>query len=259
MIRILFIGDIVGRPGRQVVQSGLPHLISDFAPDLIIANGENAAGGNGLTPQIAQELFSSGIHVLTGGNHIWKQREILDFIQDEPRVIRPANYPEGVPGNFYYIWERDGVKVAILNLLGRVYMEPIDCPFVRGEREVSRLSQITPNILVDFHAEATSEKVAMGWFLDGKVSAVVGTHTHVQTADEKILPGGTAYITDVGMSGPFDSVIGVEKGAIISRFLTGLPVRFEVAKKDPRICGVKIIIDETSGRAISIERFQYLP
>jgi hypothetical protein len=259
MIRILFIGDIVGKPGRQIVQNGLPHLIEEFAPNLVIANGENAAGGNGLTPQIAEELFACGIHVLTGGNHIWKQREIIEYINEEPRVIRPANYPEGAPGNYFYIWEKEGVKIAVLSLLGRVFMEPIDCPFKRGEKEVAQLSQITPNIVVDFHAEATSEKVAMGWFLDGKVSAVCGTHTHVQTADERILPGGTAYITDIGMSGPFDSVIGVDKEAVLAKFLTGLPVRFEVAKRDPRLCGVKITIDQLTGKAISIERFQYIP
>lgn len=259
MLKILFIGDIVGKPGRQVVQNVLPRLREEFSPDLIIANGENAAGGNGLTPQIAEELFACGIHVLTGGNHIWKQREILEYINREPRVIRPANYPEGVPGNYTYLWEKGGVKVAVLNLLGRVFMEPIDCPFKRGEREVALLSRITPNIVVDFHAEATSEKVAMGWFLDGKVSAVCGTHTHVQTADERILPGGTAYISDIGMTGAFDSVIGVDKEAVLTKFLTGLPVRFEVAKRDPRLCGVKIIINELNGKAISVQRFQFSP
>jgi hypothetical protein len=259
MIRVLFIGDIVGKPGRQVVKEGLPYLMEEFSPHLVIANGENAAGGNGLTPQIAEELFDCGVHILTGGNHIWKQKEIMDYIVQEPRVLRPANYPPGVPGNYSYIWEKEGVKVAVLNLLGRVFMDPIDCPFRRGEQEVANLSRITSNIIVDFHAEATSEKVALGWFLEGKVSAVCGTHTHVQTADERVLPRGTAYITDVGMSGAFDSVIGVEKEAILKRFLTGLPVSFEVAKKDLKMCGVKILLDELTGKALDIKRFQYIP
>jgi metallophosphoesterase (TIGR00282 family) len=256
MIRVLMIGDIVGKPGRQAVQALLPDLKADFQADLAIANAENAAGGNGLTASGAMELFSSGVDVLTSGNHIWKQREILDYMPHEQRLLRPANYPPGAPGFGSYFWEHGEKRLAILNLMGRVFMEPLDCPFRCADQEIATLLELTPCILVDFHAEATSEKVAMGWHLDGRVSAVLGTHTHVQTADERILPKGTAYITDIGMSGPFDSVIGVTKGAILSRFLTALPVKFEVASQDIRLSGVKITIDECTGKALTIERFQ---
>jgi metallophosphoesterase (TIGR00282 family) len=256
MIHILLIGDVIGKPGRQAVREILPGLRSEFQADLVIANAENAAGGNGLTASGAAELYNAGVNVLTSGNHIWKQREILDYMPYEPRLLRPANYPPGAPGFGTYLWEKDEKRVAVLNLLGRVFMEPVDCPFRRADEEIETLRELTPCIVVDFHAEATSEKVAMGWHLDGKVSAVCGTHTHVQTADERILPKGTAFITDIGMSGPFDSVIGVTKGAILSRFLTALPVKFEVATHDVRLTGVKIILDELTGKALTIERFQ---
>jgi metallophosphoesterase (TIGR00282 family) len=256
MLKVVFIGDLIGKPGRQLVKELLPRLVMDFEPDLIIANAENSAGGNGLTIPIAEELFRLGIHVLTSGNHIWKQKEIISYMPSEPRLIRPANYPPDTPGYGSYVWHSGKIRIGIVNLLGRVFMEAVDCPFRRGLEEIKSLRQITPTIIVDFHAEATSEKVAMGWFLDGTVSAVCGTHTHVQTADERILPGGTAYITDIGMSGPFDSVIGVNKEAIVERYLTALPIRFDVASKDNRLCGVKLVLDETTGRALSIERFQ---
>ncbi len=256
MLKILFIGDIVGKPGRQAVREILPPLQTEFAADIVIANAENAAGGNGLTPGIAQDLFSWGVDVLTSGNHIWKQKEIIPYMMEEPRLIRPANYPPGVPGFSSYLWERMEKRVAVLNLLGRVFMEAVDCPFRRGEEEIALLKELAPVVIVDFHAEATSEKVAMGWFLDGKATAICGTHTHVQTADERISPAGTAYITDIGMTGPFNSVIGVEKEAILQRYLTALPVRFDVAEGDVRLCGVKITADEITGKALTLERFQ---
>ena len=260
-MRILFIGDIFGRPGRHLVSEHLRSLVEQHAVDLVVANAENAAAGFGLTPQLANDLLSLGIDVLTTGNHIWDKREIVEYFQlakdnfneNARRVLRPANFPASTPGwGWYEGRTRSGVPYAIVNLQGRTFMAANDDPF-RVIEEV--LKQITAKvILLDFHAEATSEKMAMGWYLDGRVTAVLGTHTHIPTADERVLPKGTAYHTDVGMSGPYDSVIGVEKELVVHRFLTGLPVRWEPAKNDPHLCAVLIACDPASGRATSIQR-----
>ncbi len=254
-VKILFVGDIVGKPGRQALSRELHRLVDRHTIDIVIANGENAAGGFGLTAEVAKELFGHGIHLLTGGNHIWDKKEQVSFILSDPRIIRPANYPDGAPGVGSAILKTPGgVKVAILNLEGRVFMKSLECPFLVADREIKRLRQETPIIFVDFHAEATSEKSALGWYLDGRISALVGTHTHVQTADERILTQGTGFLTDAGMTGSFDSVIGMGKEETIHRFLTQLPAKFEVAKKDIRLNAVVIGVDETSGKAVSIER-----
>lgn len=235
----------------------MPTLMDRFQVDLVVANGENASGGIGISGKESDELLSGGIHVLTSGNHIWKKKEILSYIQQNPDLIRPANYPEGTPGQGMVIKEtKSGHKVAVLNLLGRTFMEAVDCPFRRGLAERSKVIKETPVILVDFHAEATSEKMALGWFLDGKVSAVLGTHTHVQTSDERILPQGTAYMTDVGMTGPSDSVIGVKKELAIERFLTQLPHKFEVGTREIVLEGAVLSIDGETGKAITITRIR---
>jgi len=257
-MRILFIGDIVGRPGRQLVKTGLPALISRHDIDLVIANAENSAAGFGITREIGDELLDLGVDVMTSGNHIWDKREALDYIGTESRLLRPANYPAGAPGNGSYLTRsRSGQSVGVVNVMGRVFMLNIDDPFAVVLREIETLRQRARIIFVDFHAEATSEKVAMGWHLDGKVTAVVGTHTHVQTADERILPKGTAYLTDVGMTGPHDSVIGVEIEPALKRFLNALPSRFETATANPRLNAVIIDADEKSGLATDIERLSY--
>ncbi len=257
-MRILFIGDIVGSPGRRIVADRVADLISTERLDLVIANGENAASGFGITPRLAEELLRTGIDVLSGGNHSWDRKEILDFIPHEPRLLRPANYPAGSPGRGVYCGTaRSGTPYAVLCLQGRVTMASNDDPFRAADRELAKLPAETKVIFVDMHAEATSEKQAMGWYLDGRVSAMVGTHTHVATADEHILPGGTAYITDVGMTGPHDSVIGMDKTAIIKRFLDGMPARFEVASGDVQMNAVLVEVDPTTGRARSIERRRY--
>jgi len=254
-VRILFIGDIVGKPGRQAVSRELHRLVDRHLVDLVIANGENAAGGFGITEETAKDLYGCGIHLLTSGNHIWDKKDALDFIDREKNLLRPANYPQGVPGRGSgVVTTAAGIRIGVLNLEGRVFMNNIECPFRTADREVALLRQETTVILVDFHAEATSEKIALGWYLDGRVSAVIGTHTHVQTADERLLPGGTAYISDAGMTGAFDSVIGVRKEEPIERFLTQLPVKFEVAKNNLRLNGVVIEVDESSGTALGIER-----
>jgi metallophosphoesterase (TIGR00282 family) len=256
-VTILFIGDIIGRPGRRVVRELLPGLVDRHRVDLVVANGENASGGIGLSPKGAEELLAAGVHVLTSGNHIWKKKEIIPYIEDTEDLIRPANYPPTVPGTGATIKETAaGIPVAVLNLLGRTFMEAVECPFRKAEEEVERLKAQTPILLVDFHAEATSEKMAMGWFLDGKASAVLGTHTHIQTSDERILPSGTAYLTDVGMTGPADSVIGVKKEIAIERFLTQMPHKFEVAKKDLVLEAALVTVDEQSGRALRIGRLR---
>ncbi len=254
-IKILFIGDIIGKPGRQALSRELHRLVDRHTIDIVIANGENAAGGFGLTVEVAKELFSHGIHLLTGGNHIWDKKEQVPLIFADRRILRPANYPDGAPGfGSSVLTTPGGVKVAVLNLEGRVFMKTLECPFLVADREIKRLKQETPIVLVDFHAEATSEKSALGWYLDGQISALIGTHTHVQTADERILPQGTAFLTDAGMTGSFDSVIGMGKEETIHRFLTQLPAKFEVAKKDIRLNGVVIGVDEQNGKAVSIER-----
>jgi len=255
MIRLLFIGDIVGRPGRDLVRRGLAAVVAHHDIDLVIANVENAAAGFGVTPDIADELFECGVHVMTGGNHTWDKKEILPYFDQQPRLIRPANFPVGAPGRGVYVASsRGGVPVAVINVMGRVFMTAIYDPFRVVEAEIDAIRQDARIVFVDFHAEATSEKVAMGWHLDGRATAVVGTHTHVQTADERVLPRGTAYITDVGMTGPHDSVIGVDKSAILARFLTGRPQRFETATENPRLNAVIVAADEATGRAESIVR-----
>jgi hypothetical protein len=254
-VRILFIGDIVGRPGRELVRRGLGALVHHHDIDLVIANAENAAAGFGITREIGDQLLDWGVGVLTSGNHIWDKKEALDYIGTEARLLRPANFPAGVPGNGRYLARtEDGRSVGVINVMGRVFMLPLDDPFAVVLREIEALRARTRIIFVDFHAEATSEKIAMGWHLDGKVTAIVGTHTHVQTADERILPNGTAYLTDVGMTGPHDSVVGVEIDAALGKFLTGLPARFETATGNPRLNAVIIEADEQTGRATRIER-----
>lgn len=254
-VKLLFIGDIVGRPGRQALSRQLDRLIDRHYIDLVVVNGENASGGFGLTADTAKELFGLGVHGITSGNHIWDKKEQIPVVLSNPRIIRPANYPEGAAGRGSMVLTTPGgIKVGVINLEGRIYMKNLECPFRTAEREIQAIRQETSVILVDFHAEATSEKSALGWYLDGKVSAVVGTHTHVQTADERLLTQGTAYISDVGMTGSFDSVIGIGKDEAIRKFLTQLPVKFEIPKKDIRLNGVVIEIDEINGKALSIER-----
>ena len=254
-MRILFIGDIVGKPGRKAITRFLREICTELSIDFTIANGENAAGGFGITESIAGELFSAGIDVLTTGNHVWDKKEAITYLPKENRVIRPLNYPPGTPGvGSITVRSRGGVPVGVVNIEGRVFMRPVDCPFRAVEGELEALKKEAAVIIVDFHAEATSEKLAMGWFLDGRATAVVGTHTHVQTADERILPGGTAYITDVGMTGPSESVIGVDKDIIIRRFLSSLPERFETARRHPQIQAVVVDVDPDSGTATSIRR-----
>ena len=256
-MKVLFVGDIVGEPGRKALKHGLPKLVEKLKIDFIIANAENAAGGFGITKSIGEELFSCGIDVLTSGNHIWDKKEAITYIPQEHRLLRPANYPDRVPGKGSIVASTDtGEKIAVLNIAGRVFMKQIDCPFSVSEREVQKLKEQTGIIVVDFHGEATSEKSAFGWFLDGKVSAVIGTHTHVQTADETILPKGTAYITDVGMTGPVNSVIGIKKEQIITKFLTSIPVRFDIAKGKSLLSAVMIDINSKTGYADSIQRLQ---
>jgi len=254
-MKVLFIGDIVGKPGRRAVSEFVPSLISEKKIDLVIANCENAAAGFGVTREIVEELFGSRIDVLTSGNHIWNKKEVLDFIGDYETLLRPANYPATTPGSgAVLIPTAKGEYVGVLNLAGRIFMHPSDCHFVTAKDKIAELRAKAKIIIVDIHAEATSEKKALGWYLDGEVSAVLGTHTHVQTADEEILPQGTAYISDVGMTGPFDSVIGVKKDVIIERFLTQMPNKFDVAKGDIRMQGVMLDIESISGKANSIER-----
>lgn len=259
-MRILFIGDVVGRAGRRAVREVLPLLKREEGIDFVVANGENAAGGIGITPEKAEELLSMGVDVITSGNHIWKKREILPYLDRHPRILRPANYPPGAPGRGSGVYTaRDGTRVAVLNLEGRVFMRPLESPFRISEQQIEILKGQTPIVIVDFHAEATSEKMAMGWFLDGEVTAVIGTHTHVQTSDERILPGGTAYITDAGMTGPVNSVIGMKKEIAILGFLTQLPNRFEVATGEVELQGVILEVDETTGRALEIRRIKRKP
>ena len=255
MTTLLFIGDIVGRPGRELVRRAVPLLVAHHQVDLVIANVENAAAGFGVTPDIADDLLSYGVQVMTGGNHTWDKKEIVPYFADQPCLLRPANMPAGTPGRGSFVARAaNGAAVAVINAMGRVFMTAIDDPFRVVTDEIAAVKDRAKVIFVDFHAEATSEKVAMGWYLDGRVTAVVGTHTHVQTADERVLPQGTAYLTDVGMTGPHDSVIGVERTAIIQRFLTGLPQRFETATENPRLNAVIVKADEQTGKAIAIER-----
>ena len=247
---ILAIGDIVGRPGRQVIHQYLRNLRQQYGLDLVIANGENAAGGFGLTVNTARELLNDGIDVLTSGNHIWAQKEIIPYLDDDMPILRPLNYPPGVPGRGYLT----SGKTLVVNLIGRTFMTNYDCPFRAMDKLLADLEPKPPVIIVDFHAEATSEKVAMGRYLDGRVSAVLGTHTHVGTIDARILPGGTAYVTDIGMTGPTDSIIGDDAGAVIQRFLTMMPHHLSVGKGKPELNAIMVEVDEDSGKATGIER-----
>jgi len=257
-MNILCIGDVVGRPGRDSIEQLLPGLKKEFHVDCVIVNAENAAGGFGLTERIAKELLQLGCDVLTLGDHVWDKLEIKDYLTNADRVIRPANFPDGAPGRGWVLLPTPtGIKIAVINLLGRVFMRyNVDCPFRILKSLGEQIRKETPIILVDMHAEATSEKIALGFFIDGEVSAVVGTHTHIQTADEKVLPKGTAYITDLGMTGAYDSVIGQNKEAIIERFLKSMPNKFEVATNDVWLHGALIDIDEKSGKARNITRIQ---
>ncbi len=252
-MRILLLGDICGRPGRRVLRDRLPQIRSDYGPDVVIANGENAAGGFGLTAKVAEELFEMGVHVITGGNHLWDQKEMVSYIAQEPRILRPANYPPGTPGNSLYFAPVNGQEVAVMSFIGRVFMGDFDCPFRRFDQLQRKAAERTPFIVVDFHGEATSEKQAFGWFADGRASVVVGTHTHVPTSDQRVLPAGTAFTTDLGMCGPRDGILGVERDAIIKKFRSQLPVRFTVAKGPMQLCGVFVVVDN-AGRAESIKR-----
>ncbi len=254
-MNILFLGDIVGRPGRTSVARWLPKLRRTHPIDFVVANAENAAGGTGATPDVLDELKRHGVEAFTMGNHVWSKKNLLAALARFPEMARPANYPDGAPGQGAIIVETSkGVKVGLLNLLGRVYMDPLDCPFRAADLALEALRAETPIVLVDMHAEATSEKIAMGWYLDGRCSAVLGTHTHVQTADEWIMPQGAAYITDVGMCGPLHSVLGVDRNIIIDRFLSGMPARFELAKGPLVLSAVLLEVDEATGRARHIER-----
>lgn len=256
-VTILFVGDVVGRPGRRMLARALPDLRAEVGADLVIANGENSAGGAGITRETLDDLLAAGVDVVTGGNHTWQAKEAYALLDSEPRLLRPANYPAGTPGRGAAVFSTAGpvpIRVAVLNLEGRVFMQPLRSPFEVGREEAERLRLETPVIVVDMHAEATSEKSALGWYLDGRVSAVVGTHTHVQTADERILPEGTAFITDAGMTGPRDSVIGMAREGVLQRFLTLLPTRFDVASGPCQLNAVVVEVDAQTGRARRIQR-----
>jgi hypothetical protein len=256
-MKILAIGDIVGRPGRKAIASLVPDLRKKEKLDFVIANGENAAGGSGLTPRVTEEILSSGIDVITSGDHIWRKKEIIPVIESEQRLIRPANYPKSVPGRGYTVIKTENnIKVAVVNLIGRVFMQALESPFSTVDSLLDEIKKRTPLIIVDMHAEATSEKIAMGWFLDSRVTAVVGTHTHVQTADERILPAGTAYITDLGMTGPIDSVLGRNVDRVLEHFITGMPAHFDMAKENVQLQGVIIEIDDDSLQAKGIKRIK---
>lgn len=256
-MKLLFVGDVVGKAGRQILKQNLSSLIDHHMVDLVVVNAENAAAGYGLTLSVMDELYQAGAQVLTSGNHIWDKREILDVLKRDERLLRPHNYPVGLAGRGYGIYETAaGLPVAVINLEGRVFMKNLDCPFRAADQILDEISGQAKMIFVDFHAEATSEKQALAHYLDGRISALIGTHTHVQTADEKILTGGTGYLTDAGMTGAQDAVIGNQKEPAIQRFLTQLPVRLEVAKKDPLLCAVLLTIDEQTGRCVAIERIQ---
>ena len=258
-MKVLFIGDIFGEPGRRAVARAVPKLVVQRQIDIVIGNGENAAAGFGITPELAEELFDLGLAVITTGNHAWDKKEILDYFPREPRLLRPANYPSGVPGNGSVVVESaGGEQLGVLQLMGRAYMPTLDCPFQVAKKELAVLKKRVASVIVDMHAEATSEKMAMGHYLDGEVVAVVGTHTHVQTADDQILPKGTAYLTDIGMTGPLHSVIGVKKELAIEKFLTGMPRRFEVASGPAVFCAVLIELDARLGKALSIERIRII-
>ncbi|HNV03139.1 MAG TPA: TIGR00282 family metallophosphoesterase [Vicinamibacterales bacterium] len=257
-MRILFIGDVFGRPGRDLVQQAIPLAEARFGVDAVVANVENAAAGAGITRDTGDALLASGVDVMTTGNHVWDKREALTYIGAEPRLLRPLNMAEGAPGRGAFVARvAGGAAIGVLNVMGRVFMPPVDNPFAAVDAALARLEGACTTIVVDIHAEASSEKIAMAWHLDGRVTAVIGTHTHVQTADARVLPGGTAYITDAGMTGPHDSIIGMERGPLLERFVTGLPGRMEPASANPRFQGVVIDADSRTGRALSIERIDW--
>lgn len=256
-MRILFIGDIFGQPGRRIVKETLPALREELRPDLVLANAENAAAGFGITPALVEELLDLDIAVLTSGNHIWDKKEIYPYFRDQvnSRLLRPANYPPSAPGGGLYVGKtQGGIGYAVINLQGRVFMATIDCPFRKADELLASIPEDVKIRIVDFHAEATSEKQALGWYLDGRVTAILGTHTHIPTADENVLPQGTAYLTDAGMTGPYESVIGMERESVVQRFLNQLPTRFEVASGDVRLSGVLLEADPATGHALSIQR-----
>jgi hypothetical protein len=254
-MKLLFIGDICGRPGRELLRRGLAGLVAHHRADLVIANVENAAAGFGITPDLAEDIAGYGIAAMTTGNHVWDKKEIYAYFATQPRLIRPANYPAGAPGKgSVVVRAASGVAVGVINVMGRIFMTALDDPFAVVLREIEAVTREASIVFVDFHAEATSEKIAMGWHLDGRVTAIVGTHTHVQTADERVLPRGTAYITDVGFTGPHDSVIGVDRNIAVSRFVTAMPQRFETATENPRLNAVVVTCDPATGRASAIER-----
>ena len=254
-VKVLAIGDIVGKPGRKILLDKLPKLIAAWDLAFVIANGENAAGGSGITADTMDEIFKAGVDCITSGDHIWKKKEIVQILSKEPRLLRPENYGDRAAGSGVGRYKtRTGHEIGVVNLLGRVFMKPCDCPFKAAEKAVTSLSLKTKLIFVDMHAEATSEKVAMGWMLDGRASAVYGTHTHIQTADERVLPKGTAYITDLGMTGPYESVLGRELDRVLQSILTQMPCMFDVAKKDVRLCGALVTADTETGRAVDVQR-----
>jgi metallophosphoesterase (TIGR00282 family) len=253
-MRILFVGDVVGSPGRQMIQDYVPKLKKKYSPTITIINGENAAGGRGITEKIYRSFLEAGAQAVTLGNHAWDNREIFEFIDNAKYLVRPANFPEGTPGKGLIFLNCNGIEVAIINLQGRTFLPPLDCPFKKVDDLIAQAKKRTSIIFIDFHAEATSEKQALGWYVDGRATAVVGTHTHVQTADNRILPNGTAYITDVGMTGPYDGILGMERGAVLKKFLTALPVRFEVAEGRTQLSAVLIDVNPSTGKASRIER-----
>jgi metallophosphoesterase (TIGR00282 family) len=256
-MKVIVIGDVVGKPGRKALCDWLKRLKEEYEAEFVVANVENAAEGAGVVPRVAEEILAAGVDVMTSGNHIYDKKDVIQYMEKEPRLLRPANYAPDAPGRGLWLGSSaSGTQVAVINIQGRIFMPPSECPFRTADRILTEVGNRASVIIVDHHAEATSEKLAMGRYLDGRVSAVVGTHTHVQTADEQVLPRGTAYITDLGMTGPHDSVIGVASEIIIARFLRGMPVRFETATDDARLCGVVVEIDERSGKAVKIERLQ---
>lgn len=255
LLNVLLIGDIVGKPGRLAVHDILPALVEQESLHYVIANAENVAGGSGITANLFKKLLSYGVHFVTSGDHVWRRQEIIPLLGENRRIIRPANFPEQSAGTGYCIVAlAEGVKIAVMQLVGRIFMQPVRCPFLVADEIIQKIQQETKNIIVDMHAEATSEKIAMGWYLDGRVSAVLGTHTHVQTSDERVLPKGSAYITDVGMTGPHDSVIGRMKEAVLHKFITHMPMPFDVAEGDVQLCGAIVTIDTDTGLAESIKR-----
>lgn len=256
-MKVIIIGDVVGKPGRRILTNSLKELKARYEAEFIVANVENAAAGAGVIPRVGNEILNAGVDVMTSGNHIYDKREVIQYIENEPRLLRPANYAPDAPGRGLWLGSTgQGTPVAVINIQGRVFMPPSDCPFRTADRLIAEIGNRASVIIVDHHAEATSEKFAIGRYLNGKVSVVVGTHTHVQTADEQIFSGGTAYITDLGMTGPHDSIIGVETSLVITKFVRGMPTRFETAEGDARLNGVVVEIDERTGKAVSIERLQ---